>query len=314
MKKRKLVSSMIIVALIVTVLSSAVVAYAMNDNSKVITETKQPEITPRKIDNKKPLPTQEKTLGVPDTQAIDIKRPPEKEVDISQIELSAEIADSIKNSDSKNFDKNIGNYKKVLVQLNVPIEFRNQLEKLMKKGKKVADILPLYHFLYDNFGTIDELEGLIDKLESGESLGDIIRDYNSTNPEFVPSKFEETYLENLMKTMSIDDIMIADRLSQRGLAKFEDLIVMRKSGKSWKIINANLGVINTADKLPRMSMTRAQVNKSMQDNGLNEKDATDVLVLTWKTGKDYSEISKELKSGKKKEDIDAEAYHEKYKS
>lgn len=314
MKKRKLASIMTIVALIVTVLSTAVVAYAMNDNSKVKTETKQSDLSLQKTDNKKPLPTQGKTMGVPDTQAINIKRPPEKEVDINQIELSAEIADSIKNSDSKNFDKNIGNYKKVLVQLNVPIEFRNQLEKLMKKGKKVADILPLYHFLYDNFGTIDELEGLIGKLESGESLGDIIRDYNSTHPEFVPTKFEETNLENLMKTMSIDDIMIADRLSQKGLTKFEDLIAKRQSGKSWKTINAGLGVINTSDQLPRMSMTHSQVNKSMQDNGLNEKDAMDVLILAWKTGKDYSVVSKELMSGKKKEDIGAEAYNEKYKS
>ena len=216
MKKRKFVSSMIIAALIVTVLSTAVVAYAINDNSKVITETKQPEIASQNINDKKPVPEQEKTLGIPDTQAIDIKRPPEKEVDISQIELSADIADSIKNSDSKNFDKNIGNYKKVLVQLDVPKEFRNQLETLINNGKPVTNILTLYNFLYDSYGTIAELEGLVAKLESGGNLGDIIRDYNVSHPEFVPSKFEKTYLETLMVTMSMDDNLLSDRLSKKG--------------------------------------------------------------------------------------------------
>lgn len=313
MKKKKLVSAILIFTLITILLSSGYAAYAMNDNSKVITETKQPDAPLQKTDNKKPLPTQPKAQGIADTQDIDFKKPLEKEADTSQIELSADLADSIKRSDSKNFDKNTGNYRKLLVQLNVPQEFRDQLEKLMKDGKQVQDILPLYNFLYDNYGTIDELKGLVIKLESGENLGDIISEYNSAHPEFVPTKFEETYLENLMKTMSIDDILIADRLSQKGLAKFEDLIAKRQSSISWKSINTSLGFINTSDQLPRMSLTHAQVNKCMQDNELNEKDATDALVLTWKTGKDYATVSSELKSGKKKEDIYAEAYNEKYK-
>ena len=266
----------------------------------------------KKKDNSKPSPIQENAIKISDTQDIDFKRPPEKETDTSHIEISADIADSMKNSDSKNFDKNIGNYKKVLVQLDVPKEFRNQLETLINNGKPVTNILTLYNFLYDSYGTIAELEGLVAKLESGGNLGDIIRDYNVSHPEFVPSKFEKTYLETLMVTMSIDDILISDRLSQKGLATFDDLIAKRQSGMSWKTINASLGIINTSDKLPRMSLTQAQVNKCMQDNGLEEKDAADVLVLTWKTGKDYSLVTNELKSGKKQEDIYAEAYNEKY--
>lgn len=313
MKNKKLVTSLTIIVMSVIFLSSGYMAYAINGSSQTEAETKQPETIVENIDKKKAIPTPEKAQGISDTQDIDFKKPTEVEVDTSKIEIVADVADKIKNSDKKNFDKNLVNYKKVLVQLNVPQEFRDQLEKLIKNDKKVQDILPLYNYLYDNYGTIDELEGLVAKLESGENLGDIIREYNSTHSEFVPTNFENAYLENLLKTMSIDDIMIADRLSQKGLAKFADLIAQRQSGKTWKTINADLGVINTSDQLPRMSLTHAQVNKCIQDSGLNEKDATDVLVLTWKTGKDYATVTKDLKSGKKQEDISAEAYNEKYK-
>lgn len=314
MRKKKSIPLIFIITLTVITFSSGYMAYAMNNNNNPIPPLtdKTDNLTPKNND-KKTLPSFPAAQTLPDKQKIDLQRPPEPEVDTSQIKIPNEITEKIKDSDSGNFEKNIANYKKALVQLNVPQEFRNPIEKLIKDGKQVPDILTLYQFLYDNYGTIDELAALVDKLESGEALGDIIREYNSTHPEFVPTKFEEAYLENLMKTSSIDDILIADRLSQKGLAQFADLIAKRQSGQSWKEINTQLGVLNTADQLPRMSLTHAQVNQCMQDSGMNEKDANNVLVLSWKTGKDYKEIIQKLKSGEKQEDISAESYLEKYR-
>jgi len=312
MKKKKTVTSLILIVMSVVFFSSGYMVYAMNDNSKFEEQASQTDPILGKIDREK-LRTPEPAMRPPVTQAIDFDKPVEKEADFSKILVTGDIADKIKNSDKSEFDKNIGNYEKALVQLDVPQEFRDQIDNLIKKDKKIQDILPIYNFLYDNYGTIAELDGLVDKLESAGNLEDIIREYNNSSPKFVPSNFEDQYLKKLMETFSVNDIMIADRLSQKGVSKFEDLIALRQSGKSWKTINATLGVINTSDQFPKVSLTRAQVNKCMQDNGLNESDAIDVLVITSKTGKDYATVASELKKGKKKETIYAETYTEKYK-
>lgn len=315
MKKRKSISSIMIFALIFMI-SVGYMVYAREGIVKTNEPVNQPinksNATVQNIDNKNQIQDSEKAIGVSNTQDIDINSQVQNEVDTNSMDISKDILDDIKVSDGKNYNRNLNNYKKALLRLDIPKEYRNQLEKLIKKGRKMPGMLALYNFLYDNYGTISELEGMVGKLESGKGLADIIKEYNDTHPEYVPGKFDNTYLENLMKSMSIDDILIADRISQKGLAKFEDLINKRKSGMSWKDINASLGVINTSSQLPRMQLTHAQVNKCMQDNAVSEKDAVDTLVLTWKTGKDYKTVSSELKNGKKKEDIMAETYNEKY--
>ncbi|MCB8818801.1 hypothetical protein [Desulfosporosinus shakirovi] len=312
MKKKKAVTSLILIVMSVVFFSSGYMVYAMNDNSKTEEQTIHEDPMLGKIDREK-LRTPEPAMRPPVTQAIEFDKPVEKEAEFSEILVTGDIVDKIKNSDKSKFDKNIAIYEKTLVQLDVPQEFRGQIENLLKKDKKIQNILPIYNFLYDNYGTIDELDKLVVKLDSGGNLADIITEYDNTSLKFVPRDFEDQYLKKLMETLSVDDIMIADRLSQKGVSKFEDLIARRQSGESWKTINSELGVINTSDQFPKVSLTRAQVNKCMQDNGLNENDAMNVLVMTSKTGKDYATVTSELKNGKKKETIYAEAYTEKYK-
>lgn len=313
MGKKKLVSIFVALISITTILSLGYVTYAKNENNIVISKAQKPKVNVEKIDNSKYLNNQSKSISQPVTQNIEIEKPKDTNYDLSKIKLSTDITNYFKKSDSKNFNKNINNFKNFIVKFNVPDEFKDKVDKLIKKGEKVPNILALYNFLYDNYGTINELEELADKLELGTSLANIIKNYNSSHPEFVPSKFDNTYLENLMKTMSIDDILIADRLSQKGLAKFEDLIGKRQKGMSWKEINTELGVINTSNQLPRLSLTHAQINKCMSDNKLSEKDAVNMLILAKNAGKDYSVISSEFKNGKKENDIMAETYDERYK-
>lgn len=312
MKKKKAVTGLILIVMCVVFFSSGYMVYAMNDISKTEEQASQADPVLRKLDREK-LRTPEPAMRPPVTEAIEFDKPMEKEAGFSKILVTGDIADKIKNGDKSKVDKNIANYETVLVQLDVPQEFRGQIENLIKKDKKIQNILPVYNFLYDNYGTVGELDGLVEKLESGRDLADIITEYDNTSPQFVPRDFEEQYLKKLMETLSVDDIMIADRLSQKGVAEFEDLIARRQSGESWKTINSEFGVINTSDQFPKVSLTRAQVNKCMQDNDLNENDAVNVLVITSKTGKDYATVSSELKQGKKKETFYAEAYTEKYK-
>lgn len=247
-----------------------------------------------------------------DTGAVSVQP---KEFDISSVQISQEIENLIRQSDAANADKNITNYKKLLVECNVPENYRNEIERLMKNGHAVPDILISYEFLFNNFGVIKELEGLIAGKESGKTFAQVFKDYNSKVRAFTPSSFKSGDLERLMKIpgITMDDIMIADRISQRGLKSFEDLIGMRKQGKAWKEINTETGMVNTADALPRVGATSTQVDKYTAGTGLTEKQVLEALVIAGKMGKPNDVIIAEVKAGYGKEDIYAKCYDEKYR-
>lgn len=302
MNKKKLFNSLMAMSLSATLMYTGYLAYSQYGDNKTGAEKNMPST----------LLASETGEGALDIQEIVLPEPEEKPIDATKVEITAEATEKLKLT-GKNAGQNLESYKKALVQMDVPTAFSGKLNELITQGQKVENILPAYNFLYDNYGTIDELNGLVVRLEAGGKLGELIKEYNSSHQEFVPSDFEPSYLEDLLKTMTIDDVMIADRLSQKGLASFEDLRAKRESGLSWKEINAGLGVLNSAEELPRLSLTKAQVNKCMQDNGLSEEEALDVLILTWQTGQDYAAVSSDLKRGKQKEQIQAEAYTAKYK-
>ncbi len=243
------------------------------------------------------------------------KKQPKKVIDTKGIKISKEIEDYLRTAGGSNAEKNIENYKKLLAEFNVPDKYKNEIEKLFKKGYKVSDVLTAYDFLYGNYGQIDELGMLVDKNEGSKDWSKVFKEYNSSNKEFVPRNFESGYLEKLMNTPGImaDDVMISDRLSQKGIRSFEELISSRKLGRNWKDIKTELGVINTEDKLPRVSVSKSQVEKFVKDNGLEEKTVENTLILAGKLGEDDDLAIKKVKEGCGAEDIYAQFYSKKYR-
>ncbi|MFZ5986013.1 MAG: hypothetical protein ACOYWZ_02685 [Bacillota bacterium] len=243
------------------------------------------------------------------------KKPEKKEIDPSKVTLSKDMEDAIKKAKGKDADKHINNCKKLITKLNVPMEYTIEIKKLLDKGHDISDILAAYEFLYDNYGQISELEGLLDKKKSGKGFAQLFKEYAKDNKEFVPRNFEPGYLESLLKSpsMTADDIMIADRISQKGLKTFEELINLKRQGKSWKEIKSDLGIVNTEEKLPRIGVTSAQVRKHMEGSNLTEEQVVEALVLAGKFGKEDTEVIEKAKKGKKKEDILAEILETEYR-
>lgn len=313
---RKLLSRMMILVIafvfLVGAVQAAVTTYTAvvkKDNpveTQVADKTSKPPLKEKIV---KPTPI------VAKDETEQVKKPIKKEIDITEVSISGEIEGVIRNSDGKNSDKNIKNYKKVLKAFDVPDKFKKEIERLIKKGYQVPDILTAYDFLYDNYGLIEELEKLIEKKNEGESWTEVFVDFNKSHKEFIPRDFDSKYLEGLLKTprISPDDIMNADRISQKGLMTFEQLIEMRKEGKTWKEINSELGIVNTSGIIPRISISRAKVKKYVQNTGMSEKKVIDALALSSKMEKDDDDVINEFKSGLKKEDIYSGLYNEKYR-
>ena len=229
-------------------------------------------------------------------------------------EISKDILNLIKTSDTKNYTKIIDNYKALLKQLNVHIVFKNEIERLVKDGYSLPDILVAYCFLDDNYGLMGELEKLVKEKNSGKAWAAIFTTYKKNNPDFKPRNFDEKQLESLQQAVknNNDDIMIADRVSQKTKVTIEEIINSRASGDSWRLINAELGVLNGQESIAHVKITNTQLTKYSKQSKLPEEDVVQAFVLANKLGLTVDSVINSIKQGLSQETISANAYEQKY--
>jgi len=234
--------------------------------------------------------------------------------DETSVEISQGILDLIKSSDPDNYTKNVDNYKELLKDLNVHVIFKNELERQIKSGKKLPDILTAYAFLNDCYGSMADLEKLVKEKVAGKSWVYIFKSYNKSNPEFVPRNFDSQYLEKLLETPGIDqeDIMIADRISQNTKVAIEEVINKRIEGLNWRLINAQYGIVNGLEKSPHLSVTRSQLTKHTNQTKLSEKQVIEAMTIANKLSESVEDVLKLVKQGLSNEEIYSKAYEEKY--
>src|SRR3989339_428984 len=169
--------------------------------------------------------------------------------DINDIKPKDPLADVMKEiNEIKN--KNITNLKKALKELEIPETYRDKIKALIKKGYRLPDILIAYNFLNEYYGKISQIEGLLEKNKNGKTWDVVFNEYTMNKGEFIPTNFDKSYIENLIKTdgISADDIMIADRMAFNGTKKFDELIDIKKTGKNWKDIKVENEIINMEEK------------------------------------------------------------------
>jgi len=246
--------------------------------------------------------------------SVKITKNSKAQIDVSNFKVSSDIESLITSSDKVSAQKNIQNFKKLLKGLDVSDKNMTEFTALMKKGHKIKDAMIAYEYLYENYGLISELEGLVKSKESGKTWAQAFVNYNKEHKEFVPTSFKPGYLEEIMKdpNITIDDVMNADRISQKGLEKFENIIKAKKEGKTWEGISSSLGLVNTSEKLPRVAISDVQVDKYQKSMGLTKQQVIDTLVIAGKLGEDDATILQKVKAGSKREDILAQYYEKKY--
>ncbi|HEX2927137.1 MAG TPA: hypothetical protein VHP38_12915 [Ruminiclostridium sp.] len=234
--------------------------------------------------------------------------------DEADSEISQDILDLIKSSDPDNYTRNVDNYKKLLKDLNVHTIYKNEIERLIKAGYQLPDILTAYSFLNDCYGSMTDIEVLVKEKKSGDKWADIFLEYDKKHPEFVPSNFDSKYLDKLLKTTGIDqdDVMIADRVSQNAKVDFADVINKKIQGLSWRLINAQYGIVNGLEESPHLAITGEQLAKYTNQTQLTEEQVIKALTIADKLGLSADSVLKSVKQGLTREDIYSAAYQEKF--
>lgn len=227
--------------------------------------------------------------------------------------LSEEVLLAIKQSDPSTYDRNVNNYKQLLTVRKVPETFRSRLDTMLLDGAKVSDVRTAYEFVYQQFGTMAEVEKLAAARKSGRSWEDIFRQYKQETPAFIPQEFESGYLESLMNTpgLTADDIMIADQISFRTQASMKDLLNSKLAGKSWQQQCAEAGLLFTGTAFPRVSVTAEQLER-YTSSVMSEEKVVEAFVLAAKLELQADAVINKLKEGISEEALYAEAYTARY--
>jgi hypothetical protein len=239
---------------------------------------------------------------------------PEKDIDTSKVDISKDLQDYIAQNDPDNEKGNLAMYKKMAAEFEIPLKYEDAISQMLKKKYKLNEIMTAFDYLYQNYGLISELEPLLADYKNLNSWTQVFEKYNAAHKEFVPKDFSLELLQKLTKAgMSSDDIIIADRLSQKSLSTFEELITMRENGKTWRDINIGLGVVNVSGKLLRVTVTNSQIKKYMDATGLSRSRVMEAFVLAEKMDMNIDDIIDKFSNNEKKEKIYDECYSEKYK-
>ena len=179
----------------------------------------------------------------------------------------------------------------------------------------LKEILIAYEFLNEAYGRKAELEKLVAGKDRGKTWTEAFASYDAANPEFTPRSFDFDDLEKLMKPGDItsDDIMIADRVSGKSGKTFEEIIAMKKTGETWKDINASLGILNSLGTIPSVPVTQAQIKKYTSDGRLSENRVVETLVTAFKLGLDEETAIADARNGYTRERFYAGALELKYR-
>ncbi|KAB3535455.1 hypothetical protein F8154_06635 [Alkaliphilus pronyensis] len=234
------------------------------------------------------------------------------EVPTTEVEISVEIQEIIKDQYPERYDHYLDLYRSILSTFMVSPALQTQIESLLIEGYLLGDVMSAYDFLYHGYGTVEELRELLIAHQMGEGWVILFKDYNQANT-FVPRDFDMEYLEKLTQTLGItsDDIMIADIISHKSGEDFTSLIHRLQEGESWRQITEELNILNGSDSLPRVQVTQEKLT-SYTSLGLSEEKIVEGLVLANKLGFSEEAVLELVQRGQTEEEILARGYQEKY--
>ncbi|WP_248930458.1 hypothetical protein [Paenibacillus hamazuiensis] len=237
---------------------------------------------------------------------------------IAEVQISQDVLNKIKESDPTHYDRNVTNYKTVVITRDVHQKFKNEIDRLVLAGHRLPDILIAYEYLYHNYGDMSRLEFFVNQKKMGKTWETIFMEYKQSRGSFVPRDFDSGELAAFISTPGIspDDIMLADRVSFESGKQIDELLRLKTDnpGRSWKDINAELGILNSASVLPRVKITAEDMELYLQSGALSRKQIAEAFVLANKLGVQPKIVIGHVGSGLTEEAVFAEILQSKLDS
>ncbi|GEM_PF-2918289 len=171
-------------------------------------------------------------------------------------------------------------YKEFLVNMNVQTPYQKDLEQIILQGTNASDLMIAYEYLQADYAPKAQLNVLLKMKKEGMAWNKVFTNYSNQQPKFIPTNFEQKYLQDLISVGSVtrDDIMIADHIAHSAQVKPQEVIEKRIGGMSFKEISLFYDLLGSKAELSRVSISLETLNRYL-DSGYDEEYIAESFVL-----------------------------------
>ena len=210
----------------------------------------------------------------------DIKKQMDAEIEeaIGRVELPASFEADISNrSDSARILKNV---KTIIADKSLNANQQERFEVYITANADVTAVCSLYDYLFDNFFTEADMNSAIERYNDGEGLDRILDTYANTDNGYIAHNYPEGMLEYLLykKGVSIDELYVAEIISQRGLLELDTIIERLSDNEIMTDICAQLSILNVACRRIAVTISSSEVQECIDQLGISEDEAIKKIV------------------------------------
>lgn len=213
----------------------------------------------------------------------------------------------VNNDDNNNKDE-------FIKQLNITEDRNIHINELKEKGYTETNIYTGYAFLCERYGTLKDLENMLEQKSNNKSWESIFKEYDKSHEKFEPRKFEPDYIDKLiMAEVSADDIMICDKIAWKSEQEFEKLMNEHMEGIGFAELANRFGIISNEQKLLRVKVSETDLDKYINKYNFTREQIFKYCVLAEKIGQERSVLMDKINKGINEYSILEDYYEEIFK-
>ena len=232
---------------------------------------------------------------------------------IDSVTVSDEVMDSIGNS--KDSLKNINSYKKIVAKKEIPDIKKAKLDQYIERSDNFESLMILYDYMCDNFFTYQDLDNALKKLSDNYDVEDILNEYLQSEQNYESRLYEDGEIDYLLSLpgITLDDLKIAEIISQRGVISFEDYIVKKTNATDWITFSEEIGLINNTGTVQKILLSDQEIKECAEKTGLSEEESAEKIILLKKANVKDDDITEFIRTKKSFGDIRKESFNKEYR-
>lgn len=186
-------------------------------------------------------------------------------------------------------------------ELSVPEAYVGQILALTEQGYSLKDIMVLYDFLEDNFGSMDELESMLAQKKAGANFAQLFDTYITSKQDYTQKDFPEGEIDRLLsyQFINIEDILVADIMAQEANVAFDDIMGQLTQGKSWQEVAVSINMLKCDGKADTIVISSGEIEQYAEQNTVSIQKAAKYVAMEKEAGDTQTKANSRIKIAQK---------------
>ena len=171
-------------------------------------------------------------------------------------------------------------------EFSVPEVYVEQILALVEQGYSLRDIMVLYDFLEDNFGSMDELESMLAQKKAGANFVQLFDAYIVSKQDYTQKDFPEGEIDRLLSYQFIDieDILVADIMAQEANVPFDDIMGQLTQGKGWQEVAVSVNMLTCDGEADTIAISNEEIEQYAEQNTVSVQKAAKYVAMEKEAG------------------------------